>query len=37
MSDSRAEKLIEWAAAAKRDLKAMSEEVLDDIGYALDQ
>jgi phage-related protein len=36
MSDSRAEKPIEWVASAKRDLKAMSEEVQDDIGYALD-
>jgi hypothetical protein len=36
MSDSRIEKPIEWVASAKRDLKAMPEEVQDDVGYALD-
>ena len=33
---SRIEKPIEWVASAKKDLKAMPEEVQDDVGYALD-
>lgn len=36
MDMSWIEKPIEWVASAKRDLKAMPEEVQDDIGYALD-
>ena len=30
------QKVIEWIASAKKDLKAMPEEVQDDLGYALD-